>query len=147
MWHVWGELSSRLNDCEVSSCHWLFIVFNFHFGEKWEFKFCGFLGSFDDLFYFEACVSLVPLAVLLYCYVTYCPGKFCKSGCSFYFVCSKELDRECDLVNVIVFLDWLVRSAHFCLRERKGDVCCLCSCSLIALLVWTLCIFESNLSD
>jgi hypothetical protein len=103
----------------MSSCHGLFIVLNFHFGEKWEFKFCGFLASFDDLFYFEACVSLVPLAVLLYCYVTYCPGKFCKSGCSFYFICSKELDRECDLVNVIVFLDWLVRSAHFFWENAK----------------------------
>jgi len=81
------------------------LFFNFHVGENESLNFVGFLASFDDLFYFEACVSLVPLAVLLYCYVTYCPGKFCKSGCSFYFVCSKELDRECDLVNVIVFLD------------------------------------------
>jgi hypothetical protein len=43
---------------------------------------------------------------------------------------STELDCVCDdQVNVIIFIDWLVD--HIFLRERKGDVFCLCLCSLI----------------
>ncbi len=41
--------------------------------------------------------------------------------------------------------DCLARRSHFCLRERKGDVCCLYSSSLIFVLKWTIRIFESNL--
>ena len=39
-----------------------------------SFEFEGFLACFDDVFLFDSCVLLVPLAVLLYCYVMYCPG-------------------------------------------------------------------------
>ena len=48
--------------------------------------------------------------MLLYCYVFYCPNKFCKSGCSYYLVDSYELDHVCDdLVSVIcVLIDWLI---------------------------------------
>jgi hypothetical protein len=31
--------------------------------------------------------------------------NYVKVDVLFSFICSKELDRECDLVNVIVFLD------------------------------------------
>jgi hypothetical protein len=131
---LWNELMSST-----------FVVTFIPGNDSLNFKAFGF---FWWSLYFEACVSLVPLAVLLYCYVTYCPGYFCKSGCSFYVICSYELDRECNLVNVIVFLNWLVRSAHFCYREHKGDVCCLCSCSLISLFSFKsgrCVIFKSNL--
>jgi len=39
-----------------------------------SFEFEGFLAFFDIFFLTDTCVSLLPLAVLLYCYIMYCPG-------------------------------------------------------------------------
>ena len=71
-----------------------------------SFEFEGFLACFDDIFFLtDTCVSLVPLAVLLYCYIMYCPGQFNETGILSYIICSYELDRVCDLVNVIMLLN------------------------------------------
>ncbi len=70
-----------------------------------SFEFESFLAFFDIFFLTDTCVSLVPLAVLLYCYNMYCPGQFSETGILSYIICSYELDHVWDLVNVIMFLN------------------------------------------
>ena len=52
------------------------------------------------IFHRSMCIVFVPLAVLLYFCMSYCPMDVL-----FTFICALyELDCGCDLVNVIVFL-------------------------------------------
>ena len=96
----------------------------------------------------EACVSFfVPLAMLLYRYITYCPVRLCKKWMFFFLIlCAlHELDCGCDLVNVIVSkIGWF--AVHIFKRTQRWCFLSLLQFSdFLFVWKWTIHIFESNL--